>query len=408
MTCGSLDLPSLERSHSAKTAEDLIEIVSTNFRVKRGVELRKIELPTGGFGVNAVGDNNDSIALGYGKGIHSDIGAFGECIEHFHLWDIRSSQDQHEVEVDCNFTWVDDIFFKAGNSLNKIKGATKVIPHKVLGTSEIAYVPSLMFGYCSSGDKSKLDDHEIFYSRYASSNGSAFGFSYHDALLHAMHEVIERHEISILFLELLSMAPNRCSYDLIDDYSFHPELRPVSGDILLEENISGLTTLVKKTEFDTYFSFSFVYRDTGGRKKLIWGAGCSSYRDLAIYRSLTECQQLLSNNFERVDDRIDVLAKKYRTFSALEHIDLTSLWVNKTQYQQEPAVRVETRQQAETLGQTLRKSGREVLIFRHEPVDCSYSVVTVYITNTEKFYGVIFALPVLPISYLEEWIKQED
>jgi ribosomal protein S12 methylthiotransferase accessory factor len=403
------DLPSHERSFTARRAIEVAQALSSKFKDERGINLKKTEMVVAGrFCVTAIDASGDVVVAGFGKGVHSDIGAFGECVEHLHLTDIALNPEYYEVEVDPGKIWVDDIFFRVGQSLACGGARVRAIPHKILGRDEVTYVPSLMFGLRRSGEETCFNDRDLFYSRYSSSNGSAFGLSFHDALLHAMLEVIERHEISLLFLELIGQASVQCTYDLIGEYNFNPEIRVLADEIAGVGVSQALSTLVKKNEFGTYFAFSYVRHGFGGKDRLIWGAGCSHFRDLAIYRSVAECQQSLGIDLPKEDDQVGLLAKKYPAFRAIENFDIKALNWRTARLSPETIVPITTIDQVNKLNQAINALGRYVLFFEHEAIDSSYNVVTVYITNTEKFFGIMFANPVVPISHLNTWLASRS
>ncbi|WP_222931237.1 hypothetical protein, partial [Klebsiella pneumoniae] len=82
-------------------------------------------------------------------------------------------------------------------------------------------------------------------------------------------------------------------YTCISNYSFSNEINEVSIRVASNTITKKVESLILETEFGAFFSFTIAEVKTSREIKRIWGAGCSLYRDLAIYRSVAECEQMM-------------------------------------------------------------------------------------------------------------------
>lgn len=403
MTGATADLPSLERSVPLDRALAAMGAIRHLFHRERNVSLDRVEMVVPGRHCVVARDaSGEIVTSGFGKGAHVEIGAFGECVEHFHLAEAAGRGHSPAIAVSPGELATDDIFIRAGDRLNAARAQVRAVPHRVLGGESVAYVPATMFGLRSISDEGRAPPHELFYSRYSSSNGSAFGLCLQDALLHALLEIVERHEISLLFIDLLQQSPPSQTYDLVEDFSFCPEAQQIAARLAADAGAPG--SLVKKTEFGAFFAFSFVAVRKGGSAKAVWGAGCSMSRDLAIYRSLAECEQSMGIDLPKLDDRIAEMAARWPAFANVERLRIEALSFNRASYRRSAPVESGPAGQLAALHAGIAATGRRVCYFEHAALDPSYSVVTAFVPNTEKFFGIIFANPVLPMAVLQAWL----
>lgn len=398
-------LSDLERSVNSNSYIELKEQIIREFIDKRGITLCQESLGNMGYSCFVAKEaSGEIISSGFGKGTDWEIGSFGECIEHLHLSDVANNPEQYEVIIESSELLQHDIFSQVGKSLNKQGNPIKAIPHQVFSAEETVYVPSAMFGLRRFKDDTALQDHELFYSRYSSSNGTAFGFSTNDALLHALLEVIERHEISKVFLSIIEEEPFNQGFVLVEEYLFNPSIAAIAEKVLHMGALQPVQSLIIKNEFGVYFSFSFTRGTRQGKNCLIWGAGCSLFRDLSLYRSVAECEQSLQVDYPREDDKLTQLAEIYPSFYKLCNFGTVPISVPKKTFSAELPENLTIERQLELVNNEIVASGRTALFYKHKALCNLYSVVSVYITNTEKFFGIIFGNPVLPIAHLAKCI----
>ena len=221
MEANGPELPARERSFSIIESEPRIAAITAAFSKALGIQLRE----TSSFGRTCAVAELDGaeITCGFGKGAHARIGALGECVEHLHLWRSASDYANISLEIPADEVYRGDIFARVGTGFAEPGAKLRVLPYKMLHRDTTEFIPfSLINGDYGSGDCAP-ELHDLFWRRYASSSGTAFGLSFEDALLHAMLEVIERHEISRLFLNILQTCGDHSPYYLLRDYDFHLE-----------------------------------------------------------------------------------------------------------------------------------------------------------------------------------------
>jgi len=398
----NIELPAYERSISKKQAEPMLSKIVNAFLSQHNISLREIEINSGGKFCVVAESESEEIVSGFGKGVHARLGAFGECVEHLHLWESAKNHLSKTINVHKSAIYQNDIFLRIGSSLTPAKSEVCAIPYQLLEGRDIAYIP---FGLVNcdfdmNGPNPEL--FEVFYHRYASSSGTAFGFSHDDALLHAMLEIIERDEISRLFLNIMRLHGDDEPYDMLTAYDFHPEILKLSVELRDSTKVDCIT-IVRKSVLGPFFSFSFCRQRIENKEKIIWGAGCSLFRDLAIYRSLAECQQSVGVTLPKVDDRLWELARRFSAFESVARLDILKLNLSPKKYNCESIDKIDIPDQISILHCAIRQSGREVLFYDHNQTDKSYHVVSAIITDTEKFFGIIFALPLLPIGHLKKY-----
>ena len=398
-------LPDLERSFSIEYSIPKIEKITEKFLHEHEVSLVQKEENLKSYVVAKKG--NDDFATGYGKGSHANIGAFGECIEHFHILDTAINHQKYIENVTINSLYQNDVFMRVGSNLHHTKPSIATLEYLKFDSKESANFP---FAFVN-GDFYLEDDEptasEEFFQRYASSSGTAFGFSFEDALLHATLEVIERHEISRLFLNLLNQYSDQTPYQLIDTYNFHEQITDLSNEVKSKINDKALISLVRKSEIGPYFSFTFFRKVVNGKERTVWGAGCSLYRDLAIYRSVAECQQTMDYDGLKVDDQVDKLASRFASLRAVETIDISKINYHPHVFEPSPIEVMSVSRQLKVLSEMIKSSGRELLHYTHTTKVKDYYVVNALISDTERFFGIIFAIPVLPIGHLKKYDPRE-
>jgi ribosomal protein S12 methylthiotransferase accessory factor len=402
-------LSDLERSVSIQDAYELMSKIKADFATKRNIFFESV--PFGKWGISCVVAKNlsgDILSTGFGKGTDWEIGSFGECIEHLHLSDVANTPENYDSSIETSTLLQSDVFFQVGNLLNKRSKSIRAIPHAVLGETNTEYVPTSMFGLRRTNVGRALEDHELFFSRYSSSNGTAFGLNRNDALLHAILEILERHEISKVFHSLIEGSDLDHDFYLVNNYSFDIRIKKIADRLPEMGTLEPVQTLILKTEFGAFFSFSFTRAMRQGKNSLVWGAGCSLFRNLAIYRSVAECEQSMQADVPKEDDQVYQLALQYPAFNKISQFGSDQFKKQPQLYSAELPIKMTTKEQLSFLSNTISLSGRSVLFYEHQSVNTNYSVVSVYITNTEKFFGIIFANPVLPISHLQKFVEDNS
>ncbi|WP_200973999.1 YcaO-like family protein [Klebsiella pneumoniae] len=397
-------LPSLERSTNILPVKNHIILISKKFHDESGIS---IKVPDNHHDNMVAAINNQSgetITYGCGKGVDYHIGAFGECIEHLHLWLTAQRIESVHVPVKLSMLYDDDIFIRHSINYLSKEDSCYAIPFIEMGEGQIRYIPTELVNvfYTPVKNRGNNDDYTKFLRRYASSSGTAFGFSREDAILHAMLEIIERHEISNLFLSIIGFHSSDKPYTCISNYSFSNEINEVSIRVASNTITKKVESLILETEFGAFFSFTIAEVKTSREIKRIWGAGCSLYRDLAIYRSVAECEQMMLSEHKEYFDKIKPLSQKYHVFRKIANLDLSNITISHNDLEKnENHKPMKIDEQIDFLNSKIKSSKRAVLYYEHEALLLNYNVVTVYISQMEKFFGISHSLPVLPISHIK-------
>ncbi|MCU4548973.1 YcaO-like family protein [Acinetobacter pittii] len=397
-------LPYLERSIPTSQAEHKISPIADALDSSLRIHIREPQ----GLGrsvFEAICSNGEQITYGCGKGSDSRIGAFGECLEHLHIWLSAQHGSGMNLPVPVEEIYTSDAFMGVGSRFMSANESVLATPFVRFGSrsTEHIFVPSALVNVFLQIDERPVSQSDVFFRRYASSSGTAFGFSFQDAMLHASLEIIERDEISKLFISLVGLEDEQLSYELISNYSFNAEVEEAVERLRQKLRGVGLITCLRKTSYGAYFSFSKMTFQHEGQEYVVWGAGCSLYRDLAIYRSVTECEQMADGDLGAFSERLRLFTQKYSRLRCIYDLNLSKLQLTPVTLEKELSVKKTTDSQLELLSQSINSSGREILFCAYEPIVPSYSVVTAYITDTEKFFNVKHGLPALPISHLRKY-----
>ncbi|SEN64310.1 ribosomal protein S12 methylthiotransferase accessory factor [Pseudomonas sp. ok272] len=156
--------------------------------------------------------NNNLVDSGAGKGPDSLIGALAESIEHL-------SASQHipdNITVKhCTFIAKQKAAKHDGflNNLSSRDDAIDTFKLTTLDNSKAIFVPSLLL--CPGAidaPSSNVVLSSQFLSRYSSNSGTAFGCTQPEALLHGIHEIIERHTLSCFFMAICAFGPTMKLY----------------------------------------------------------------------------------------------------------------------------------------------------------------------------------------------------
>lgn len=154
------------------------------------------------------------------------------------------------------------------------------------------------------------DSTESEIKRYSTNSGTSLGLNFYDAYLHGLNEAVERHCLSLLFLELMG-------FDMGVRWSLIEDARVQRKRSLITERFGGeVLTVGCETGFSTYFSASFLIGAPEEEFVLTpIGSGCSFYPELALSRSVDELAQCveLSNDEDREEDRRSLQAAQELT-----------------------------------------------------------------------------------------------
>jgi len=396
-------LPDFERGVSIETATERIESISRALSSQRGINLVERNEENAFVALNRSGEQ---ITFGLGKGAHARVGAFGECLEHLHILQTAEDVSSHETLALKAQITEEDVVVRTGLKYKSDDKPISSIEFRSVGDERVTLLPTALVNvfYCRNLERSSRA--EKFFSRYASSSGTAFGFSADDALLHAILEIIERHEISRLFMSLINLEETGRKYALFSDYSFNDEVRAYADLIKSRPGVSSVASVLLMTEFDAFFCFTVASLTHNSKLLKVWGAGSSLSRDLAIYRSVTECLQMMTGSFEHFFEEMIPFSENYPILRRIRDVDLEWLPTQVTELPPITSEGLNTELQLRRLTASILSTGRRVYQYQHQTLSPDYVVTTAYVTDVEKFYGVAQSVPVLPIEYLRRELER--
>jgi ribosomal protein S12 methylthiotransferase accessory factor len=352
--------------------------------------------------------NGIELSYGLGKGVHSLLGAYGECIEHL-FYDrigLTSNSKIPLAQFIKSKQYKADYILKHSLSLKGAPEELECIEFRYYETDESFFIPKIYVNYNFLDHKGKpSNDCLAFLSRYVTTSGTAFGFTQNDAYLHALNEIIERDLTSEFMLLLLNPKYEAKSRFSKLDISTLPiffldlilDLKKVSWAQKIEIYIS-------KTIFNTWWSICIVrFKNSSIFILPQWGAGSSLLFDLALYRSITECRQMVenySNENLKSDKRLVHFVRVYKKLINISYFKNTNQF-RIVKYQKEYNIsKTSVENQVSIICDSMKKRGfmPSVHVVISTP---QFSIVCAYAPNLERFYNITKSVPTLPINFIK-------
>ncbi|WP_431145617.1 YcaO-like family protein [Pseudomonas alvandae] len=254
-------------------------------------------------------DNDNLVESGAGKGPDSLIGALAESIEHFSTFQpladapIRYRSDkiatQKAVAEDGIFT-----------SLPPTENSIECFRLTSLNNNEELFAPCILL--CPETTQNIYEDSNSalrFLSRYSSNSGIAFGCTENEALLHGIHETIERHILSLFYMAVCGLGP---AIELYTPSTALLETALTSHPAALT-SADRLQVIIIKDVLSVYFAVAFPKAGPGAHHLSPVGSGCSLEIHTAIQRAVTEqfqSEDLYDAAEESIDrETFDLLSK---------------------------------------------------------------------------------------------------
>ena len=268
------------------------------------------------------------------------------------LYEIMSENPNHSLEC---------ILFKEFDSDNEI------------------YYPMFLLSpeHCSSTE----------YIDYSSNNGVACGSDLTESILHGTCELIERHSLSKLYINLIS--DENFIMNKLDKTTLPPNISPIITKA--EEN--------HNLEFEIYdiryFQDVPVYLAIIRNNTIpIYGCGCSLSCDYALERSVLECiQQLHLNNPENIaEDKaiIDLFSESNEILRALQ-FNAANILIPYNNQQRIENYKVE--QLLSLIKELLHENGYQIYYHIIERRD-KFACVKIIIPGFEKFHLIRYGCSV--------------
>lgn len=242
--------------------------------------------------------------------------------------------------------------------------------------------------------KIKSDTQLSYLSRYSSNSGIAFGCSRHEAMLHGLNEIIERHTLSKVLMSLCGQHERRMlaspSAEVLDQvFSSQAELRVTA---------EGMKILITKTIYGVYFSMAIPKRPDGRYPICPVGSGCSVNAYVAIERASTELLQTLElfDQSEKANDlKAYALIKRSLTLQPLIHLE-TLRNIEYTRRRLDPPQRTLVADQIDHIIKKASATGLRIRCRSLFTSDNECAVTQVYIPGLERFNLIRAGIPVVP------------
>ncbi|WP_339493121.1 YcaO-like family protein [Pseudomonas sp. EA_15y_Pfl2_R67] len=254
-------------------------------------------------------DNDNLVESGAGKGPDSLIGALAESIEHFSTFQpltdtpIRYRSDkiatQKAVTEDGIFT-----------SLPHTKQLIECFRLTSLNNNEELFAPCVLLRPETTQNIHEDSNSALrFLSRYSSNSGIAFGCTENEALLHGIHETIERHILSLFYMTVCGLGP---AMELYTPSAALLQTALRSHPATLA-SANRLQVIIIKDVLSVYFAVAFPKAGPGVHHLSPIGSGCSLEIHTAIQRAVTEqfqSEDLYDAAEESIDrETFDLLSK---------------------------------------------------------------------------------------------------
>ena len=259
------DPPIFERKFSGRRATCLVDRVLSELGLSIIEQKESLDFLASRITVE---DNNGIRVSGSGKGLHHQIGARAESIEHY------LTETCLAETVDCQFTCDlvhQDVFRRDGiiqTLATFTNSETPVIPMDLYldNHSPEVKIPHILLNPFVADDWAETSDANEYLARYSTNTGTAFGLSESEAVLHALMECIERHTQSELFLNIIDQGNNR-------KFSFLKSHEISDWPLIHKLDIPPFHIFARATNGGAWF---FLVAEAFPRMRLCeFGAGCS-------------------------------------------------------------------------------------------------------------------------------------
>jgi len=324
------------------------------------------------------------VSEGAGKGADCLIGAIAESIEHFA---IISAQPETPQLLSCHYIVSQEGVKEDGIIRNIPISNDKMACFKLnsLDHSKSIFLPRLLL----SPNRNTYEDipngkSRNFLSRYSSNSGSAFGCTMQEALLHGINEVIERHLLSLLYMQICGIGSTI--------KTFTPEENLLANIFKDSNEALYAARACKLFVISDFFGLNFCIALPKARVKYFiltpTGSGCSINLGTAITRAVTEYIQA-TRLYSQEEQQIDKITYKALSSSNkllrlvnLEHLNnLTPQKIGAIEYSK--TINIES--QIATIHRELLAYGKDIYYRTAANYLNDGIVIQVYIPGLERF-----------------------
>lgn len=404
------NIHAFERSIPAEEARRQIATVVNELEYQR--KIRFHHYVKNGIDVVYVEDaSGKEITYGLGKGTESDLGAYGECLEHLLYHDLGRENTTKVSLEELKQAVDDDPILRYAYRLPGAEHELDCMSFNFVGSDDNLLIPRIYINYHYLDEKF-LDEKtpqnlfQIFISRYVTTSGTAFGLTASDAYLHALNEIVERDVTSEFLLELtqddFALKHRFVSLDLT---TLTGPLSQVLKRMRILFTPRDIAIYISHTLFGTWWSLCVMYFDDNSNFILPqWGAGCSLLYDLAIDRSLNECIQMASTyEIENVKENEKLLnfVKHYPRLRPIADLIPMRAYPSELYNPDLNINVVDTSEQIQQITATMIDNDFRPTRYV-TPVGTQGWLACAYIANLERFYNVTKSVHVLPLQHIED------
>ncbi|OGQ47190.1 MAG: hypothetical protein A3H42_00385 [Deltaproteobacteria bacterium RIFCSPLOWO2_02_FULL_46_8] len=350
------------------------------------------------------------IVYGLGKGIYSKLGAYGECLEHLFYRDL-GKRETKQISVDefkKSAPFNQDIVLQYAYTLGGAPHSVNCILFNELRSNEVFWVPDVYINYHFFDRLDQRSDFDCFLGKYVTTSGTAFALTREDAFLHALNETIERDLTSEFFLELSDLK-----YGVKNDFyqvslnTLPDHLQSSVKDIQNRYQPATIEIYMSQTIFNVWWSFCVVrFNNACGFLLPIWGAGCSVLHDLAIYRSISECIQMLDNyeiENEKSDRALLNFVQKFPKFRKIAFLETENKFKEKEYDKNNNVNEISVSDQIKYITKNMNHHGFYPSMYVSSDINPCY-LACAYTPNLERFYNITKSMMVLPIKYIKNYV----
>lgn len=355
------------------------------------------------------------ITYGLGKGEQAKIGAYGECIEHFFYKRIGLS---NEITLDkgeflASELAQTDLILRQAFELDGSPDVIRCVSFDSLVGDGCVFLPTIYVNFEHFSPVETLNPFELFLTRYVTTSGTSFGLTEVDAVLHSLNEIIERDATSEFFISLLDLGFKlKNTFHSVREDALPESVLAILDQLKKTHQPSQLEFYMSRTVFGTFWAFCIARFPASSPFVLPqWGAGSSLSCELAIYRSISECLQML-DCYDKANDQsqrnLIHHSKKYSHFRTIAYLPVRERAVGKLENLSEwiigdlaigsPA------SQVNQIATNMSRLGFSPMKYIVEQSSL-YCVATVFAPNLERFYNITKGMFALPMAYLASHLE---
>ncbi|MCO6060210.1 YcaO-like family protein [Pseudomonas sp. MOB-449] len=317
------------------------------------------------------------VSEGAGKGFCCDIGATAEAIEHYCL---QMEGGNETCLYPSKFISLQESVLKDGviRNLSNFDGLLECVEFKAVYGDGKVIIPKILV---SPEDDIQASPDCLFLERYSTNSGSAFGCTFEEAILHGVNEVLERHVLSLVMLDIVDESSlvkvNKLSSEFLDSVF-------LSVDLAFSEE----TRVYYVSDVFGGF-FCLAVRDCQEEDFLLpqIGSGCSQSFTLALTRAVFELRQaeaLYGYEERLVDEQAARIMSKSKRLEGLRSLYPRRIFSSD---EMPSLIDVNSQQPARQLEEIIRRlnaNGFEVYYRVVRKINSSSVVTQVYIPGMER------------------------